>query len=182
MGTLDTLIAGRRAAVLAAVVALLAGLSGLIALPALDRNESAFVQATVQMLESGDFTAIRYQDYFRGASSPGAHWLQAGLVELLSSPEARAIWAYRLASLLSLMVAAAATSWGALGLFGRREGLIAGIALPLALIITVAGGVATADAPFLAACAVMLPGFGRTYQSGRAGQHPRRRDRVRSGG
>lgn len=178
MGTISNWIAGKPGAVIAAAVAVLAGLSGLAALPALDRNESAFVQATVQMLESGDFTAVRYQDYWRGGASPGAHWLQAAIVELISSPEARAIWAYRLASLLSLAVAAAATAWGATGVFGRREGLVAGIGLPLALIVTVAGGVATADAPFLAACAVMLAGFARAYRSAREGVHPRRRDRA----
>lgn len=178
MARLDRWIAGTGGAGLAALIALAAGVSGLAGLPALDRNESVFVQATVQMLEAGDFTAIRYQDYWRGGASPGAHWLQAGLVELVSAPEARAIFAYRLASLLSVALAAAATAWGATALFGARTGFIAGVSLSLSLIVATAAGVATADAPLLAACALMLAGFARTYAAERGGDRPRRRDRA----
>ncbi len=178
MGSWDRWIVGRRGAALCALIALVSGLSGLWSLPALDRNESAFVQATVQMLESGDFTAIRYQDYWRGGASPGVHWLQAIAVNILSSPEAREIWPYRLVSLLGLSIAAAATCWGGAALFGRRAGFIAGSGLAVSLAAATAGGVATADAAFLAACAVMVAGFGRVYLAAREGRAPRRRDRV----
>lgn len=178
MAKLDRWIAGTGGAVLAALIALAAGVSGLAGLPALDRNESVFVQATVQMLESGDFTAIRYQDYWRGGTSPGAHWLQAELVELVSAPEARAIWAYRLASLISVAIAAAATVWGGTALFGPRTAFIAGVSLSVSLIVATAAGVATADAPLLAALAVMFAGFARTYAAVREQARPRRRDRA----
>ena len=47
------------------VAFLIVGLPGMICLPALDRDESLFAQATVQMLETGDFVSIRYQDHPR---------------------------------------------------------------------------------------------------------------------
>ena len=47
---LDRLVAGWRGPLLAALLALVAGLPGLLLLPPLDRDESRFAQATAQML------------------------------------------------------------------------------------------------------------------------------------
>src|SRR3954468_3240114 len=94
---------GWRGPVVAAFIACLAGLPGLIAVPALDRDESRFAQATAQMLESRDFVVIRYQDEPRFKKPVGIHWLQAASVTIFSSPEAREIWAYRIPSLLGAM-------------------------------------------------------------------------------
>src|ERR1700760_1465672 len=109
--TLDELIArasrGWRGPALAAFVALVAGLPGLLAVPPLDRDESRFAQATAQMLEDGDFVVIRFQDAPRFKKPVGIHWLQALSVKAFSKPEARKIWAYRLPSLLGAMLAAA---------------------------------------------------------------------------
>ena len=44
------------------LIAFLAGLPGLLALPPLDRDESRFAQATAQMLETRDFVDIQFQD------------------------------------------------------------------------------------------------------------------------
>ena len=93
---------------MAALIAFLAGLPGIFAMPPLDRDESRFAQATAQMLETGDFVVINYQDQPRFKKPVGIHWMQATSVSLLSSPEAREIWAYRIPSLLGAMLAAAA--------------------------------------------------------------------------
>ena len=110
-GELARLSRGWRGPALAALVAFLAGLPGLLAVPPLDRDESRFAQATAQMLESGDFTVIRYQDEPRFKKPVGIHWLQAASVSVLSNPEDREIWAYRIPSLLGAMLAAAACAW-----------------------------------------------------------------------
>src|SRR5215475_13117626 len=86
---------GWRGPAVAAFIAFLAGLPGLIAVPPLDRDEARFAQATAQMLESDDFVVIRFQEEPRFKKPVGIHWLQAASVRLLSSPEARQIWAYR---------------------------------------------------------------------------------------
>src|ERR1700712_5735552 len=120
---------GWRGPALAALIAFLAGLPGLLAVPPLDRDESRFAQATAQMLETGDFTVIRYQEEPRFKKPVGIHWLQAASVSLLSSAEAREIWAYRIPSLLGAMLAAAARAWGAGAFFGAPAGLLAGAML-----------------------------------------------------
>ena len=101
--TLDETLArwsgGWRGPALAAFIAFLAGLPGLIAMPPLDRDESRFAQATAQMMETRDFVVIRFQDAPRFKKPVGIHWLQAASVSALSSPEARQIWAYRIPSL-----------------------------------------------------------------------------------
>src|SRR3954452_25353470 len=125
-GELARLSRGWRGPALAAFVAFLAGLPGLIAVPPLDRDEARFAQATAQMLESRDFVVIRYQDTPRFKKPVGIHWLQAAFVSLLSSPEAREIWPYRVPSLLGSVPAAAACSWGAAALFGAPAGMLAG--------------------------------------------------------
>ena len=54
-----------RAAVMLLVVACLGFLPGLFSIPPIDRDEARFAQATKQMLESGDYIDIRFQDEVR---------------------------------------------------------------------------------------------------------------------
>lgn len=178
MGKLERWIDGWRGAALAALIALVAGLPGLFSLPTLDRNEAHFVQATAQMLDTGDFTAIRFQDSLHSGSAPGGHWLQAAAVSLITTPESRSIWIYRLWSLAGAMLAAAACVWGARPLFGVRPAFVAGVALAASFVLSTAAGVATADALFAGACALMIAAFVRIYAATAAGGDLRRRDRV----
>src|SRR3954469_348023 len=148
--TLDGALArwstGWRGPAVAAVIAFLAGLPGLIAAPPLDRDEARFAQATAQMLESGDYVVIRFQNGPRFKKPVGIHWLQSASVRLLSSPEARHIWAYRVPSLLGAMLAAAACAWGAAALFGAETGLIAGALLGASLLLSTEAFIAKTDA------------------------------------
>src|SRR6516162_953289 len=73
---------------------------GLAAIPPLDRDEARFAQATRQMLETGDFVRIRFQEEARNKKPAGIYWLQAVAVSAFSSPESTAIWPYRLPSAL----------------------------------------------------------------------------------
>src|ERR1700736_3887109 len=82
---------------------------GLAAIPPLDRDEPSFAQATRQMLETGDFIRIRFQDEARNKKPIGIHWLQAASVAAFSTPESNAIWPYRLASALAAFAAVLAT-------------------------------------------------------------------------
>ena len=68
---------GWRGPLFAALVALAAALPGLIAMPVLDRDEARFAEATAQMLETGDFVSINFQDAPRYKKPVGIHWLQA---------------------------------------------------------------------------------------------------------
>src|SRR5690349_5603021 len=97
--------AGWRGMVLAGVIALVAALPGL-GLPVVDREEAQTAQSTVQMLETGDFVAVNFQDQIRKGQAVGVYWPQAASVTLFSRPEARDIWAYRLPSIAGAVLAA----------------------------------------------------------------------------
>ena len=59
-------------------------LPGFFNIPAIDRDEARFAQATKQMVESGDFVDIRFQDDVRYKKPVGIYWLQAAIVESAS--------------------------------------------------------------------------------------------------
>jgi len=160
---------------MAALVAFLAGLPGLLAVPPLDRDESRFAQATAQMLETRDFVVIRYQDEPRFKKPVGIHWLQAASVSLFSSPEARDIWAYRIPSLLGAMLAAAACAWGASAFFGPSAGLLAGAMLGTTLLLSTEALIAKTDAVLCGATTLALAALARLYAEARDGPPAGRR-------
>src|SRR5438094_1409631 len=80
-------------------------LPGMSAIPPLDRDEARFAQATRQMLETGDFLRIRFQDEARNKKPAGIYWLQAAAVTVFSTPQSNAIWPYRLPSVIGALLA-----------------------------------------------------------------------------
>ena len=79
-------------------------LPGLRTIPAVDRDESRFAQATRQMLQSGDYVDIRLQDEARLKKPIGIYWLQAAATKLAGGEDIRnPIWTYRLPSLLGAL-------------------------------------------------------------------------------
>src|SRR6185312_3232602 len=168
-GQLARLSRGWRGPAMAALVAFLAGLPGLLAVPPLDRDEARFAQATAQMLESHDFVVIRYQEEPRFKKPVGIHWLQAASVSLLSSPEAREIWAYRIPSLLGAMLAAAACAWGAAAFFGAPAGLLAGAMLGTTFLLSTEALIAKTDAALCGATTLALAALARLYAEANGG-------------
>ncbi|HYD28540.1 glycosyltransferase family 39 protein [Brevundimonas sp.] len=171
---LDRFIAGWRGPVMAALVALLAGLPVLMLLPPLDRDESRYAQATSQMLESGDYVDIRFQDDPRWKKPVGIYWMQAAAVAATSSVEARDIQPYRIPSILGAMLAAAACAWAGGAMFGRRAGFLAGAILGATFLLSTEAGIAKTDAVLCAAVTMAMAGLGRIYLATRAGEAPRR--------
>jgi 4-amino-4-deoxy-L-arabinose transferase-like glycosyltransferase len=149
----------------AAVIAFVAGAPGVFGLPTLDRDEARFAQATAQMLETGDYVNIRFQDQPRDKKPVGIHWLQAASVKLTSSVEKREIWAYRLPSLAGAMLAAAACAWGAAAFFGARAGMVAGAILGATLILSTEASIAKTDAALCGFVTLAMAALGRIYGS-----------------
>jgi 4-amino-4-deoxy-L-arabinose transferase-like glycosyltransferase len=174
-GELARLSRGWRGPALAAAIAFVAGLPGLIAVPPLDRDESRFAQATAQMLESRDFVVIRYQDQPRFKKPVGIHWLQAASVSLFSNPEDREIWAYRIPSLLGAMLAAAACAWGASAFFGPSAGLLAGAMLGTTFMLSTEALIAKTDAVLCGTTTLAVAALGRLYAEAREGPPAGRR-------
>ena len=162
---LNVLARGWRGRLLAALIAMIAGLPGLFALPPLDRDESRFAQATAQMLETGDFISINYQDQPREKKPVGIHWLQAASVAALSSGEARQIWAYRIPSLLGAALAAAACVWGAGAFFSPRVALAAGGVLAASMLLSTEAGIAKTDAVLCGAATLAMAAFAQIYSA-----------------
>jgi 4-amino-4-deoxy-L-arabinose transferase-like glycosyltransferase len=166
---------GWRGPALAAAIALIGGLPGLIAVPPLDRDESRFAQATAQMLESRDFTVIRFQEQPRFKKPVGIHWLQALSVTLFSNVEDREIWAYRIPSLLGAMLAAAGCAWGAKAFFGEVPGMLAGAMLGSTLMLSTEALIAKTDAVLAGCTTLALAALGRLYAEAGGGPSVGRR-------
>src|SRR5690606_5020699 len=166
---LDRLVEGWRGPLLAALVALLAGLPGLLLLPPLDRDEARFAQVTAQMLETGDFIDLRFQDQGHYRKPAGVHWLQAMAVSAVSEVEARDIRPYRLPSLLGAMLAAWACAWGGAALFGARAGFLAGAMLGATFLLSTLAGIATTDAVLAGAVTLAMAALGRIYVAASGG-------------
>src|SRR6185312_6157502 len=165
----DRFATQRRAPVIAALVALLAALPGLFTLPPTDRDESRFAEASAQMLESGDFTNIMFQETPRYKKPVGIYWLQAASVAALSDPEARAIWTYRIPSVLGAMLAAAACAWGALAFLSPAAATAAGALLAATTVLSTESNLATTDAALCGAVTLSLAAMARLYLAGRGG-------------
>ncbi len=171
---MDRMTRGWRGPLLAALVVVVAALPGLLFLPPLDRDESRFAQATTQMLETGDYVNIRYQDAARDKKPVGIHWLQAASVSLLTTPQARAIQAYRVPSLLGAMLAAAACAWGAARVMGDRRGALAGILLGATFILSSEAFIAKTDAVLCGAVTLSMAALMQLYVAARRGEPMRR--------
>ncbi|MGO4816513.1 ArnT family glycosyltransferase, partial [Cupriavidus sp. 2MCAB6] len=66
-----------RACVFLLLLSLAAFLPGFTSLQPLDRDEPRFAQASKQMLETGDFVDIRFQQEARHKKPVGIYWLQS---------------------------------------------------------------------------------------------------------
>ena len=168
-------IAGWRGPLLAALVALIAGLPGLLAMPPLDRDESRYAQASSQMLETRDFTNIRFQDQARHKKPVGIYWMQAVSTGVLSNVEQRDVRTYRVPSLLGAMLAAAACAWGASALWGARAGVLAGALLGATFLLSSEAFIAKTDAVLCGAVTLSMAALGRLYAEARGGPAAGRR-------
>jgi 4-amino-4-deoxy-L-arabinose transferase-like glycosyltransferase len=172
---LDRWSEGWRGIILAGLITLASGISGLFTMPVLDRDEARFVQATAQMLETGDLVNIRFQDQPRSKKPVGIHWLQAASVTAFSSVEARQVWAYRLPSLLGAMLAAMACAWGAGRIFGGRAGLFAGAILGASFLLSTEAFIAKTDAVLCGSVTLAMAALARIYLASHSSERVRKR-------
>src|SRR5216683_4622637 len=168
-------LVGVRPYALLVALCLLLYMPGLASIPALDRDEARFAQASRQMLETGDFLGIRFQDEARNKKPAGIYWLQAAAVSAFSTPEATAMWPYRLPSLLGGIAAVLLTFATGAALFGgvgekRRIAAIAAVLLASALGMVAEVHIAKTDAALLAAVMAGQGALGLAYVRARTGR------------
>ena len=145
---------GRIAALLALCAVLF--LPGIAALPVTDRDEARYAQATKQMLESGEFLDIRFQDEPRWKKPVGIYWLQAAAVEAAGGPEAAGIWAYRIPSLIGASVGVLATQWALAPLLGPATATLAAGLAATSMVLGGEANIAKTDAALFALIALMM--------------------------
>ena len=135
---------------------LLLFLPGFFNIPPIDRDEARFAQATKQMVETGDFVDIRFQDDVRYKKPVGVYWLQAAVVETASAlglPRAQVrIWLYRVPSLIGAIGAVLLTYWTALAFVTRRGAILAALILGSSVLLGVEARLAKTDAMLLLHC------------------------------
>ncbi|SON55559.1 Undecaprenyl phosphate-alpha-4-amino-4-deoxy-L-arabinose arabinosyl transferase [Hartmannibacter diazotrophicus] len=135
---------------LLAVFAILLLAPGISSLPVTDRDEARFVQATKQMIASGDYVDIRFQDEPRYQKPVGIYWLQAGAIKALGYDQNAPLWAYRLPSLIAMVVSVMLVYLIGAVLSGSRVGTFAAIVFALSLIVGVEARLAKTDSVLLA--------------------------------
>lgn len=167
--TFDSLATGPRAYLILGLLALALYLPGIRNLPVTDRDEARFVQATRQMVESGDYINIRFQKLPRNKKPAGIYWLQAAAVLGPGGGDTAAVWAYRLPSLLGAVGAVLILFALARPVFGSPAAFLGAVTLGAAVLTAVEAHIAKTDA-FLLFCVVVAQGaLMRIYQAGRAG-------------
>lgn len=154
---LDQFARGRRAFFLLGLLALALFFPGLAKLPVTDRDEARFAQATRQMVETGDYVNIRFQDQARRKKPVGIHWLQAASVRLAAAGDTGAIWAYRLPSALGAAAAVLALFALARPILGAAPAFLGAVILAGALITVIEAHIAKTDAVLLL-CTVAAQG------------------------
>ncbi|MFN4128757.1 MAG: ArnT family glycosyltransferase, partial [Paracoccaceae bacterium] len=130
--------------------ALLTFLPGFATLPVTDRDEARFVQASRQMVQSGDYIDIRFQDEARHKKPVGIYWLQSASVLASGQGDQAALWIYRIPSLAGALMAVLLVASIGTPLFGRGPALLAAAVFAAGLVIGGEARIAKTDAALLA--------------------------------
>jgi len=128
-------------------------LPGLFTIPPLDRDESRFAQASKQMVETGDYVRIQFQETARNKKPAGAYWAQSLSARIFLGDITTKIWAYRLPSTLAawlsiLLLFGLARRW-----IGESLAFIAAALMASSMLLILEAHQAKADA-LLFLCAV----------------------------
>src|SRR3954463_10528180 len=165
-----------RAVAFLILCALLLFLPGFFTIPAIDRDEARFAQATKQMVESGDFVDIRFQDDVRYKKPVGVYWLQSAVVETASKlglPRAELrIWLYRVPSLIGALGAILLTYWTALAFVTRRGAALAALMIGSCVVLGAEARLAKTDAMLLLTVVAAIGAMARVYLSWQRGEDP----------
>ncbi len=162
LGIVEKLEQGKRAYLFLLLIGLLFFLPGLSQMPPTDRDESRFAQATKQMLETGNYVDIRFQEVPRYKKPIGIYWLQAAAVKLADQP-LDVVWPYRIPSSLGALATVLLTCFFGRRFFNRRTGLLAGLLVASCLLLGVEARLAKTDAALLATIVTMQGALGLLY-------------------
>jgi 4-amino-4-deoxy-L-arabinose transferase-like glycosyltransferase len=151
-------------------------LPGFFNIPPIDRDETRFAQATKQMVETGDFVDIRFQDDVRYKKPVGIYWLQSAVVQTASKLGLQRaqirIWLYRIPSLIGAIGAVLMTYWTALAFVTRRGAVLAGLIMCSSVLLGAEARLAKTDAVLLLTVVAAMGAMARVYLSWQRGEDP----------
>ena len=151
------LFSDKVAPTLLVLLSLILYLPGFFSIPPLDRDESRYAQASKQMLESGDYVDIRFQDGPLHKKPVGINWLQSGVAILSGLGADSPIWIYRIPSLFGAIFAVLFVYWCSRAFTNPKNSLIAGALVASTMILSAEARIAKHDA-FLFACIMASQG------------------------
>ena len=165
-----------RAVAFLTLCALVLFLPGFFTIPPIDRDEARFAQATKQMVETGDYVDIRFQDDVRYKKPVGIYWMQAAAVQTASAlglPGAQLrIWIYRIPSLIGAIGAVLATYWTALAFVTRRGAVFAALMMCASVLLGAEARLGKTDAMLLVTVVAAMGALARAYLSWQRGEDP----------
>ena len=132
-----------------AVFALAIFLPGRATLPPLDRDEPRYMEASAQMLQTGNYVDVRFQDQPRYLQPAGIYWLEAAAVAASGTLEHREVWGWRIPSLIAAVCSVLLTASIGATLFGPETGLFAALLLSVSVLMTAEARMATIDSCLL---------------------------------
>jgi 4-amino-4-deoxy-L-arabinose transferase-like glycosyltransferase len=160
-----------RAAAVLILTALLAFLPGFFQIAPTDRDEARFAQASKQMLETGEYVDIHFQNEVRYKKPVGIYWLQVGVVKAAGALGVRdaqtTIWLYRIPSLLGAIGAVLLTYWSALAFVSRRAAVLAGLMMATSIMLGIEARLAKTDAMLLLTTTAAMGALARAYLADR---------------
>ena len=172
MPLLDRISSGWKAYLILFAITFTAAAPGVFNLPALDRDESRFAQASKQYIETGDYLIIRYQDEYRNKKPAGIHWLQSASTHLLGDGDNLDIWTYRVPSWIGAALSAMACFWCGIVLVGRRAAFLGAAMFGATLLLTSEAHISKTDGVLVFLTTWGIGALARLYM-GKASQ-PRR--------
>lgn len=130
-------------------------LPGMFSIPLMDRDSAHFAQATKQMLETGNYFQIRFQDKTRYQKPPGINWLQAASIKIFSHLEIKSAWPYRIPSLLGGLISVLMLYFFVKKLINWRVAFYSSCLLACSLLLTIESHLAVIDASLLSSVVLM---------------------------
>lgn len=140
---------------------------GQFTLQPMDRDEPRFAQASKQMMETGDYVDIRFQEEARHKKPVGIYWMQVAAVKLAEAAGAKdargTIGYYRIPSLIGAMLVVGLTYWTALAFLARPAALMAAALMAGSILLGVEARLAKTDAVLAATVVAAMGALARSY-------------------
>ncbi len=152
-----------RVVIVLTVVGLCAFLPGLTSIPPIDRDEPRYAQATKQMMETGDYIDIRFQNEPRYVQPAGIYWLHVVAARLTGTGAAASIWVHRMPSVAGAILAVLLTYWVALTLVGEIAALAAALFMVASVLLGFEARDGKIDAVLLATILGAMGFLARAY-------------------